>query len=366
MKTIEEMLQYLGTPNVSEFALVSDRLPCAKVNNAFKPVDDYAPKTDEILQMLVAAGGSWYVASLGPNPTQWTVTVEGIGTVGVQVVMRDRVVQARFMVVQRDPFAAAAPPLPPQPPPPSTMSRPGMSQPGSRAVSSAQTPGADRAALRADSPSQPRAQRPNMPVPPAPPSSAVALIANEPFFDDEPRTGTGQPATQRFRPPPTPMRAPQPAPPAIVPMEPGTEPSDQGSDLFEFEAPAAPLPPPAAPEAIPAPNWKRATQISAPEPPRAPAPRQAQPTRPELPRPELLQPELPVAGGGDEVDARAEMDGLVLRLAEELDVGPRRVRVIIELVLETIDRTGLPPREALEALAAAGGQGGPGGAPKKK
>jgi hypothetical protein len=342
VKTIEEMLQNLVRPNVTEFALVSARLPCIKVNGQFKPVDDSAPTTEDILQMLVTAGGSWYVASLGPQPTQWTVAVEGIGTIGIQAVMRDNNVQARFMVVQRDPFAAAAPPPPPVavPPPPSTVARPQQMAPPTSRGSPPQA-------------SQPRTPpRANQPFPPEPPSSSVALIANEPFLDDDvgPRTGVAGATAPRMRPPASTARQPLP-PPQILPTEPGGE---DAADPFLFDAPApkAPLPAPSAPEAAAVPNWK-ATQVSSPGPPMRPR----MPTQPEAARaapmlPDLVMPGAAAAGGGDE-GARAAMDGLVLRLAEELDVGPRRVRVIIELVLETIDRTGLPPREALEALAAA-------------
>jgi len=119
--------------------------------------------------------------------------------------------------------------------------------------------------------------------------------------------------------------------------EPGEE-SKPDDDVFDFPTRKAPLPAPAPPEAL-VPTWA-ATQAAA-----------SSMRSPQASRPELTLPE--PAGPVDAMDARAEMDSLVLRLAEELDVGPRRVRVVIELVLETIDRTGLPPREALEALAAA-------------
>jgi hypothetical protein len=326
VKTIEEMLQNLGRANVTEFALVSARLPCVKVNGAFKPVDDYAPSTEEIVEMLVTAGGSWYVTSLGPAPTQWAFTLEGVGTVGVQAILRDGTVQARFMVTQRDPLGApAAPPPPPAPPlaPPSKIAtRPQAGGPPPSRV----------------------AGGPPVRAAPAPPSSAVALVSNDPFLDDEPRSTAAQPPpTRDLRPRGAPARAPfpQPPPPPLVAMEPGTEePADgDASDLFEF-SPRPPLPAPGPPEAL-VPDWK-ATQVSVPVGrPQAPPQPQAPQARP-APR-----------GGEDPAAAMAEMDSLVLRLAEELDVGPRRVRVVIELVLETIDRTGLPPREALEALAAA-------------
>ena len=124
VKTIEEMLRHLAKTEVSEFAIVSDRLPCIKVSGQFQPVDDAAPSTDVILQMLVGVGGSRYVDALGPKPVQWSTRLEGVGTIAVSAMMRDDIVQARFLVQRRDdrplpPPQVAPPPPPPPPPPPS-------------------------------------------------------------------------------------------------------------------------------------------------------------------------------------------------------------------------------------------------------
>src|SRR5579863_6081418 len=105
------MLRTLARTDVTEFAVVSDRLPCVKVSGKFEPVDDVAQNTDSILEMLVSAGGSRYVDSLGPRPSQWTTRVEGLGTIGVTALMRDDVVQARFILSKRD--ARGGPPAPP-------------------------------------------------------------------------------------------------------------------------------------------------------------------------------------------------------------------------------------------------------------
>ncbi len=111
MKTIEQMLRELARPDVAEFAIASGRLPCIKVGGAYKPVDDAAPSTDAILQMLVAVGGSRYVDSLGAKPTQWTTRLDGVGSLTVAAIMRDDKVQARFVVSRRE--DASAPPPPP-------------------------------------------------------------------------------------------------------------------------------------------------------------------------------------------------------------------------------------------------------------
>jgi twitching motility protein PilT len=100
LKTIEEMLRCLSAPNVTEFALVSGRLPCAKISGAFKPVDDVAPSSDNVLQMLMAVGGSRYVDDLGAKPLSWTARVNGIGSVTVLAVMKDDLIQARFSLAK--------------------------------------------------------------------------------------------------------------------------------------------------------------------------------------------------------------------------------------------------------------------------
>ncbi len=51
MKTLDQMLRELTRPDVGEFAVVSDRLPCIKVGARYEPVDDKARSTDAILEM---------------------------------------------------------------------------------------------------------------------------------------------------------------------------------------------------------------------------------------------------------------------------------------------------------------------------
>ena len=89
MKTIEEMLRNLGRPEVLEFGLVSNRLPSVNVGGKFEPVDNKAPTTDMVLQMLVQMGGSRYVESLSAKPTQWTTRLDGVGVIAIAAIMRD-------------------------------------------------------------------------------------------------------------------------------------------------------------------------------------------------------------------------------------------------------------------------------------
>jgi twitching motility protein PilT len=100
MKNLSEMLRELARPGVAELAVASDRLPCVKVGARYEPVDDKPRSTEAILAMLVAAGGSRHVDELERRPAAWTTRVDGVGAVGVQAVMREGRVQARFVLTQ--------------------------------------------------------------------------------------------------------------------------------------------------------------------------------------------------------------------------------------------------------------------------
>jgi twitching motility protein PilT len=115
MKTLQQMLRELARPEVGEFAVASDRLPCVKMGDQYQPIDDVARSSDAILDMLVAAGGSRYVEDLQTRPAAWTTRVEGVGSVEVTAVMRGGRVQARFTLTNRPQVRPAAPAPPPAP-----------------------------------------------------------------------------------------------------------------------------------------------------------------------------------------------------------------------------------------------------------
>ena len=85
-----------------EFGLVTNRLPSVNIGGKFEPVDDEAPSTERLMQMLVTMGGSRYVDSLSDKPVQWTTRLDGVGVIAVAAIMRKDVVQARFTVAKRD------------------------------------------------------------------------------------------------------------------------------------------------------------------------------------------------------------------------------------------------------------------------
>jgi twitching motility protein PilT len=112
MKDLHQMLRELVRPGVTEFAVVSERLPCIKVEGRYEPIDDAARTTDAIMAMLVEVGGSRYVDELLDRPAAWTTRVDGLGSVAVQAVLRDGRVQARFVLVNKPTAVAVAAPAP--------------------------------------------------------------------------------------------------------------------------------------------------------------------------------------------------------------------------------------------------------------
>ncbi len=115
MKTIDQLLRSLARTDVTEFAMVSSRLPCVKVGGAYQPVDDSAPSRELVMRMLSSVGGQGHLERLGPKPTNWTTRVDGVGTVSVAAILRDGTVQARFAVVRREPTPDNEP-VRPEPP----------------------------------------------------------------------------------------------------------------------------------------------------------------------------------------------------------------------------------------------------------
>jgi twitching motility protein PilT len=112
MKSVDKLLRSLERPEVEELALVSGRLPCARVGTSFDPLDEEPLSSDSILAMLVSAGGSRYVESLGPAPKQWAVRVPGLGNVNVSAAQKGAMVLARFSLANRPAATAEAPPEP--------------------------------------------------------------------------------------------------------------------------------------------------------------------------------------------------------------------------------------------------------------
>jgi twitching motility protein PilT len=109
MKSIQQILLELARPEIIEFAVVTDRLPCFKIGEKYEPVDDVPRTTAAILEMLGAAGGGKHVSEIEKQPAHWSTRIEGVGQIGIQAVMRGGRIQARFAVTHRSGSLAPSP-----------------------------------------------------------------------------------------------------------------------------------------------------------------------------------------------------------------------------------------------------------------
>jgi twitching motility protein PilT len=197
MKPIEELLQSLGKPEVLEFGLVTNRLPSVNIDGKFAPVDDEAPTTDQLLQMLVAMGGGRHVEQLSERPVKWTARLDGVGVIAIAAIMRKDIVQARFTVARRDVAVKAEAPTASS----SAAAMTGQSSPQGAELARAQGDLGDvLAKAPVLAPSAPKVQRgpsaknpqPSPPPPPALPFDVLAL-----GDDDEPTVQTASPPVAR-------------------------------------------------------------------------------------------------------------------------------------------------------------------------
>jgi twitching motility protein PilT len=107
--TIEQLVKHLMRAEVSEVALATGRLPCAKIDGAYKPIDDVARSADAIMTMLATIGGSRYLDDLGEKAVQWSTRVDGVGMIAVSAIDRQGNVQARIVLTKREEAARVAP-----------------------------------------------------------------------------------------------------------------------------------------------------------------------------------------------------------------------------------------------------------------
>ncbi len=112
MIPLKTLYQHLARPDVTEVAMVSGRHPFARVGGSLEVLDADVLTSDDILQLLFNAGGSRYVDSLGPKPTQWATRADGVGAVLVAALMKGETVQARFTLRNRESGSADAGPTP--------------------------------------------------------------------------------------------------------------------------------------------------------------------------------------------------------------------------------------------------------------
>ena len=57
----------LKRAGVTEFAVMSGRPPCVKLEGSFQPVAQHPVSEDELLELLMTIGGLAYLDRLGPD-----------------------------------------------------------------------------------------------------------------------------------------------------------------------------------------------------------------------------------------------------------------------------------------------------------
>ncbi|MCI0569141.1 MAG: PilT/PilU family type 4a pilus ATPase [Myxococcaceae bacterium] len=95
MKPIEQLLQLLTRPGVSEVVLTSGRMPLAKVGGVHRAIGTQALTTVDIERLLQDAAAPDLAAQEG-RPVQWRVTSPSAGAVDVTALRRSDVVQVRI------------------------------------------------------------------------------------------------------------------------------------------------------------------------------------------------------------------------------------------------------------------------------
>jgi hypothetical protein len=68
---LDLMARGLKRDGVTEFAVMSGRPPCVKLDGAYQPVAEYAVSDEELLELLMTLGGISFVDKLGPEAASW-------------------------------------------------------------------------------------------------------------------------------------------------------------------------------------------------------------------------------------------------------------------------------------------------------
>ncbi len=103
MRQLGPLVGYLRHPGVREVALVGGRLPCVLVDEGYRAVEESAISNEEILELLMASGGSRHVDLLGEQAVQWSYRVEGVGRLNIAATSRAGTVQVRIKIVEAAP-----------------------------------------------------------------------------------------------------------------------------------------------------------------------------------------------------------------------------------------------------------------------
>jgi len=188
MKTLTELLRHLTRPGVLELALISGRPPMVKTGNGFESVGDAVLSVDELLGMVRALVGDARAATISDKPNQWTLRLEGLGSIIVGALRRGEVLNVRVLRTEPQQQPAAPSPAAPAPAPtPAPAPRP--SPQAAAAPAPRATPGA--------------AGTPPAPAPkPARPAGGINILAPEKDKPPEPQPQPLPPAEPVVEAPP--------------------------------------------------------------------------------------------------------------------------------------------------------------------
>ena len=103
MRQLGPLVGYLRHPGVREVALAGGRLPCVLVDDGYRAIEDGAITNEEILELLVASGGSRHVDGLGEQALQWSFRLENVGRLSIAATLRAGVVQVRIKLAESTP-----------------------------------------------------------------------------------------------------------------------------------------------------------------------------------------------------------------------------------------------------------------------
>jgi twitching motility protein PilT len=107
---LDLMATGLRRQGVTEFAVMSGRPPCVKVDGSYEQVAQKVVSDDELLELLVTLGGLAYVDRLGPEPVSWKSSEDGLGVLAIKAAKREGNLHAR-VALHRE--MTPAPPPPP-------------------------------------------------------------------------------------------------------------------------------------------------------------------------------------------------------------------------------------------------------------
>src|SRR6266852_8992716 len=100
---LDLMANGLRRDGVTEFAVMSGRPPCVKLDGSFQPVAQHPVSEDELIELLMTIGGLAYVDRLGPEAVSWKSVEDGLGVISIKAARREGTIHARVVLQKEAP-----------------------------------------------------------------------------------------------------------------------------------------------------------------------------------------------------------------------------------------------------------------------